>query len=178
MNNTIKLFITDIDGVWTDGSMYYDNQNNEFKRFSTYDSAGVLFLNQINIPTIILTGEENNIVKRRAEKLGIKQVYMGVKNKLEKVKEIVIKTDIKLSEIAYIGDDINDYALLKSVGLSAAPNNAPIYIKDIVDWTLPIKGGDGAFRYFVEKYLNETNQLNIIINKILSEKYNFNNFSQ
>ncbi len=178
MNNTIKLFITDIDGVWTDGSMYYDNQNNEFKRFSTYDSAGVLFLNQINIPTIILTGEENNIVKRRAEKLGIEQVYMGVKNKLEKVKEIVIKTDIKLSEIAYIGDDINDYALLKSVGLSAAPNNAPIYIKDIVDWALPIKGGDGAFRYFVEKYLNETNQLNIIINNILSEKYNFNNFSQ
>jgi YrbI family 3-deoxy-D-manno-octulosonate 8-phosphate phosphatase len=178
LSNSIKLFITDIDGVWTDGSMYYDNQNNEFKRFSTYDSAGVLFLNHINIPTIILTGEENNIVKRRAEKLGIKQVYMGVKNKLDKVEEIILKTDIKLSEIAYIGDDINDYVLLKSVGLSAAPINAPTYIKDIVDWVLPIKGGDGAFRSFVEKYLIETNQLSVVLNNILIEKYNFNNFSQ
>lgn len=176
--NKIKLFITDIDGVWTDGSMYYDNQNNEFKRFSTYDSAGVLLLNQINIPTIIITGEENNIVKRRAEKLGINQVYMGVKNKLEKVNELIKNKNIQLNEIAFIGDDINDYSLLKSVGLSATPINAPIYIKEIVDWVLPIKGGDGAYRYFVEKYLNEINQLNSIINIILNDKYNFNNFSQ
>jgi 3-deoxy-D-manno-octulosonate 8-phosphate phosphatase (KDO 8-P phosphatase) len=176
--NNIKLFITDIDGVWTDGSMYYDNQNNEFKRFSTYDSAGVLFLNEINIPTIIITGEDNNIVKRRAKKLGIDQVYMGIKNKLEKVNEIILNKNINLSEIAFIGDDINDYALLKSVGLSAAPINAPIYIKEIVNWVLPIKGGEGAYRYFVEKFLKETNQLNRVINTILNDKYNFNNFSQ
>lgn len=176
--NNIKIFITDIDGVWTDGSMYYDNQNNEFKRFSTYDSAGVLLLNQINIPTIIITGEDNNIVKRRAEKLGINQVYMGVKNKLEKVNDFIKNKNIQLNEIAFIGDDINDYSLLKSVGLSATPNNAPIYIKEIVDWVLPIRGGDGAYRYFVEKYLKETNQLNSIINNILNDKYNFNNFSQ
>lgn len=168
------MFVTDIDGVWTDGSMYYDNHNNEFKRFSTYDSAGVMFLNQINIPTVIITGEESNIVKRRAEKLGIDQVFMGVKNKLEKVKELIINKDIELCEIAYIGDDINDYALLKSVGLSATPSNAPSYIKDIVDWVLPIKGGDGAYRFFVEKYLKETNQLN----NILIEKYCFDDFPQ
>jgi len=176
--NNIKLFITDIDGVWTDGSMYYDNFNNEFKKFSTYDSAGVLLLNQINIPTIIITGENNNIVKRRAEKLGIDHVYMGIKNKLEKVKEIILNKNICFNEIAFIGDDFNDYALLKSVGLSAAPSNAPIYIKEIVNWSLPIKGGDGAYRYFVEKYLMETNQLDNIINSILSDKFIFNNFSQ
>ena len=178
LNKKIKLFITDIDGVWTDGSMYYDNFKNEFKRFTTYDSAGVLFLNHINISTIIITGEQNNIVKRRAKKLGIKKVFCGVKNKLQKVKELIKSEKIELSEIAYIGDDINDYALLKSVGLSATPNNAPKYIKDIVDWVLPVNGGDGAYRFFVEKYLKETGQLNNVIQEILTTQYNIDNFSQ
>ena len=75
----IKLFITDIDGVWTDGGMYYDQTGNEWKKFNTSDSAGVLFLKMLNIPVAIITGEDTEIVKRRSEKLKIDFLFMGVK---------------------------------------------------------------------------------------------------
>ena len=78
-----KLILTDIDGVWTDGGMYYDETGNEWKKFHTYDSAGVLFAHENNIPVGILTGEKTNIVQRRAEKLKIDFLFQGVKNKLE-----------------------------------------------------------------------------------------------
>ena len=67
----IKLILTDIDGVWTDGGMYYDQTGNEWKKFHTYDSAGVLFAHQLNIPVGIITGESTEIVRRRAEKLKV-----------------------------------------------------------------------------------------------------------
>lgn len=149
----IKLFITDIDGVWTDGGMYYDETGNEFKKFNTADSAGVLFLRLLNIPVAIITGETTAIVERRAKKLKIDHLFQGVTNKLECATALCRQLNLSLEQTAYIGDDINDIQLLKSVGLSAAPANAPQYIKDMVNWQLPVKGGDGAFRCFVERYL-------------------------
>lgn len=166
--NDIKLFITDIDGVWTDGGMYYDETGNEFKKFNTSDSAGVIFLSLLNIPVAIITGETTNLVKRRSEKLKINYLYMGVTNKLEVAKELCAALKISLDNVAYIGDDINDINLLKEVGLSATPENAPDYIKKLVDWPLQVKGGDGAFRNFVEKYLKEINLLDTAIEKFLS----------
>ena len=84
----IKLILTDIDGVWTDGGMYYDQTGNEWKKFHTYDSAGVLFAHQMNIPVGIITGETTEIVKRRAEKLKVDFLYQGVRNKVEVACEI------------------------------------------------------------------------------------------
>ena len=165
---SIKLFITDIDGVWTDGGMYYDETGNEWKKFNTADSAGVLFLRLLNIPVAIITGENTTIVKRRAEKLKITHLFMGVGNKLQVAQQLCSSLNISLSEVAYIGDDINDIELLKAVGLSAAPGNAPDYIKKIANWVVPVKGGDGAFRAFVEKYLSEVNLLESAIEKFLS----------
>ena len=75
----IKLFITDIDGVWTDGGMYYSNKENEFKKFNTRDAIGVNFLKSLDIPTAIITSENTNIVKKRAIKLGISDYFLGVK---------------------------------------------------------------------------------------------------
>ncbi|MDB4086300.1 HAD-IIIA family hydrolase [Flavobacteriaceae bacterium] len=167
MKNKIKLFITDIDGVWTDGSMYYDQKGNELKRFNTYDSAGVELLRKISIPTVIITGEKTEIVKKRAEKLKIKHVYQGVSNKLKIAQKLCDSLSICLEEVAFIGDDLNDYKLLKAVGLSACPSNATEKIKSIVDWKLNIKGGDGAYRFFVEKYLKEIEQLEDCINSII-----------
>ena len=145
-----KLVLSDIDGVWTDGGMYYDQTGNEWKKFNTYDSAGVLFLRKLNIPIGILTGENTQIVKNRIEKLGIEYLFMGVKNKLICAKELCKQIQIDLKEVAYIGDDINDVDLLRHVGISAAPANAPDYIKDIVKYRLTKKGGEGVFREFVE----------------------------
>lgn len=157
--NNIKLVITDIDGVWTDGGMYYDNTGNELKKFNTYDSAGVRFLDINNIPLVIITGEDTEIVKRRAFKLGIKYLKLGSKDKLSDAKNFLEELCIKSEETAYIGDDIIDVALLKYVGFSGCPNNSPQYVKNNCNWIGKKNGGDGAFREFVEHILSETGLL-------------------
>ena len=150
----IKLVLTDIDGVWTDGGMFYDGTGNEWKKFNTADSAGVLFLRDLKIPLAIITGEDTAIVKRRAEKLNIDYLFMGVNDKLAVTQELCHQLGLSLSEeVAYIGDDLNDVSLLKAVKISAAPNNAPEYIKKIAMWTLQKNGGEGVFREFVERLL-------------------------
>jgi len=149
-----KLVLTDIDGVWTDGGMYYDQLGNEWKKFHTYDSAGVLFCHQRNIPVGIVTGEETEIVKRRSEKLRIDFLFQGVTNKLETAKQLCKDLNINLNEVAFIGDDLNDIELLENVGFSATPSSAPIYIQNIASFTTKKRGGDGAFREFVEKILS------------------------
>lgn len=156
-----KLILTDIDGVWTDCGMYYDEKGNELKKFNTYDSAGVLFCKILKIPFGILTGENVKSVERRAKKLNADYLFLGAKNKLEIVKNLAKELCINLSDIAYIGDDINDYNLLKNVGLSAVPQSAPDYMKENVHWVLNKKGGDGVFREFVERILRENN-INVI----------------
>jgi 3-deoxy-D-manno-octulosonate 8-phosphate phosphatase (KDO 8-P phosphatase) len=152
--NQIKLVLTDIDGVWTDGGMYYDQTGNEWKKFNTYDSAGVLFCHKYNIPVGIITGEETEIVRRRAEKLKIDYLFQGIENKLEIANKLCEELKINLSEIAYIGDDINDIELLKVAGISACPNSAPQYIKNTVQYITHKNGGAGAFREFIEHILN------------------------
>jgi YrbI family 3-deoxy-D-manno-octulosonate 8-phosphate phosphatase len=164
----IKLFITDIDGVWTDGGMYYDNFDNEFKKFNTSDSAGVLYAKALNIPVAIITGEDTIIVKRRAEKLKIDYLFQGVKNKIVVAHQLVESLGISLADCAYIGDDINDIPLLKAVGFSASPANASVYIKDLVHYVTVAKGGDGAFREFVEHILRQNNLLEQVVAKVVS----------
>jgi 3-deoxy-D-glycero-D-galacto-nononate 9-phosphatase len=149
----IKLVLTDIDGVWTDGGMYYDQTGNEWKKFNTSDSAGVMFLHLLAIPVGIITGENTEIVRRRAVKLKIEHLYMGVQNKLKKAEEICRVMNIPLSDVAYVGDDLNDIALLKAVGVSAVPANAPQYVAEYAKMRLSTNGGDGAFREFVERIL-------------------------
>jgi len=149
-----KLILTDIDGVWTDGGMYYDQTGNEWKKFHTYDSAGVLFCKQHNIPVGIITGEETEIVKRRAEKLKVDYLYQGISDKLTVVKSICDDLGIGLQDVAYIGDDLNDVEVLKNVGFTASPANAPEYIKKLSNFVTKKSGGEGAFREFVERILS------------------------
>ena len=153
-----KLFITDIDGVWTDGGMYYDQTGNEWKKFNTYDSAGVLFCHRIGIVVAIITGEDTEIVRRRAEKLKIDYVFQGIKNKLSQATVLCEQLGINFSEVAFIGDDINDLSLLKVVGFSGAPSNAPEFVKNHVHFVTKKSGGEGAFREFVEIILNTNNK--------------------
>lgn len=159
-----KLVLTDIDGVWTDGGMYYDQSGNEWKKFNTSDSAGVLWCKKMKIPVGIITGEDTDIVKRRAEKLKISILHQGISDKLTVAKTICKELQISLNDVAYIGDDIGDLELLTNVGISAAPNNAPIYIKSKVDFVTEKAGGEGAFREFVETILGEE-----ILLKLLKE---------
>ncbi len=163
----IKLVLTDIDGVWTDGGMYYDQTGNEMKKFNTSDSASVVFLRLLDIPLGIITGENTQIVQRRAEKLKITRLFMGVMNKLEVAEKLCAEMQISLQEVAYIGDDLNDAILLQAVGFSAIPANAPSYMDKYSRLRLTKSGGNGAFREFVEILLEKENLLETAIEKYI-----------
>lgn len=154
-----QLVISDIDGVWTDGGMYYDESGNEWKKFNTSDSAGVLFLRLLNIPFAIISGENAVSVKNRAKKLNVKHCFLGVSNKMDVARQLCRDLNVSFMDIAFIGDDINDVPLLQSVGLSATPANAPDYIKSRVHLVTKKSGGEGAFREFVETFLQHHNLL-------------------
>lgn len=154
-----KLVITDIDGVWTDGGMYYDQSGNEWKKFNTSDSAGVVFLRLLQIPLAVITSENTEIVARRMKKLEVNLLFQGVKNKFAKAQELCTELRIQLLDVAFIGDDMNDINLLQSVGISGCPCNAPDYVKKHAKYCTKAAGGNGAFREFVEVILKENNLL-------------------
>ncbi|MCI7729004.1 MAG: HAD-IIIA family hydrolase [Bacteroidales bacterium] len=163
-NKLPKLFLTDIDGVWTDGGMYYDGTDVELKKFNTYDSAGVLFAHKMGIPVGIITGENTNIVKRRADKLKVDYCFLGCKNKLETAENLCNQLGITLNDVAYIGDDINDVKLLKKVRWAGVPVSAPEYIRQLATVQLTKRGGEGVFREFVESILGSEILSSIIEN--------------
>lgn len=169
MEKLPKLILTDIDGVWTDGGMYYDGTDVELKKFHTYDSAGVLFAHHLGIPVGILTGENTEIVRRRAKKLNVDYVYLGVKDKVEVAQTLCNELDIELKDVAYIGDDINDMLLLKCVGWAGVPASAPEYIKRLSSMPLTKKGGEGVFREFVESLLT-VDRIHQIVKEVILDK--------
>lgn len=168
MASKIRLFLTDIDGVWTDGGMYYDNLGNEWKKFNTSDSAGVLFAHAAGIQVAILTGEETEIVKRRAEKLKVDYLFQGVKDKLGTAENLCKKLGIGLDACAYIGDDLNDIRLLRAAGISACPGGSSSYVAENAQYVTKMKGGEGAFREFVEWVLEREGLWNGLVDKIIS----------
>jgi 3-deoxy-D-manno-octulosonate 8-phosphate phosphatase (KDO 8-P phosphatase) len=147
----IKLVITDSDGVLTDGGVYYSADGEMMKRFSIRDGMGIERLRKLaNIETAIVTGELSGSVKKRAEKLSITELHLGIKNKIETLKEISARLKLKPEQVAYIGDDTNDLEVMKNVGLSACPNDAISFVKKIADYVCDQKGGHGAFRELAE----------------------------
>ncbi|MEY8766340.1 MULTISPECIES: acylneuraminate cytidylyltransferase [Francisella] len=153
----IKLFLADVDGTLTDAGMYYGTNGEEFKKFNTHDGKGFELLRDAGIKTGIITSENTKIVENRAKKLKVDYLYQGLEHhgKLNIVKEICKKENISLSEVAYVGDDINCRELLASVGMAACPSSALKEIKNIPNiLKLSKKGGDGAVREFIEKILN------------------------
>lgn len=154
-NKNIRLILTDIDGVWTDGGMYYDQTGNEWKRFSTYDGRGVSLAHEHGIPVGIITGEDTKIVQRRGDKLNVDYIFQGVTNKLSVATHLCNELGINLSQVAYIGDDLADIELLKAVGFSAVPVGSPIEGLFFGNTVLTKHGGEGVFREFVETLLNK-----------------------
>lgn len=147
----IKLLITDCDGVLTDGGVYVSERGEEMKKFNLRDGMGVERLRKVcGIDTGIMTGENSPIVAKRAEKLQIKHLYLGVKDKKQRLMEILDLHNIQSDEIAYIGDDLNDHEVIGEVGLSASPADGISLIKERVDYICSLPGGAGAFSEFAE----------------------------
>ena len=165
----LRLVITDIDGVWTDGSMYYDERGTELKRFNTSDSAGVLFCRLNDIDVAILTGEQTEIVARRAKKLNVRHLYQGVTNKKETAQRLLETLGLTFAQTAFIGDDINDIPLLQAVGYAGTVPHAPDYVKRYATYVTHRDGGAGAFRDFVEHLLRQRGLLEQTIDKYLAQ---------
>ena len=154
----IRLFATDVDGVLTDGGMYYGENGEEQKKFNTIDGKGFELLRNRNIKTAILTSENTKIVSRRAEKLKIDYLFQGELKKLAAIKKLSLQLKIPLEEIAYVGDDVNDKELLENIGFAACPQNALQAIKNIPNiLILEKKGGEGAVREFIDQILELQN---------------------
>lgn len=150
----IKLLATDCDGVLTDAGMYYSADGDYLKKFNTKDGKGLSMLMDKGIIVAIITGENSEIVKRRAEKLGIKDVYLGCENKVAAMEELLLKYNLSFEEIAYIGDDINDLELLKKAGISFSVSDATDIVKQTVDYVTKNKGGYGAVREVADLILS------------------------
>lgn len=151
---SIKIFLSDVDGVLTDGGMYYTESGDEFKKFNCYDGMGMKLLQEKGYKVGIITSEDKQINRNRARKLKLDFDFHGIKDKLKFMQEFCINENFKLSEIAYIGDDINCFDLLSNVGVCACPKNAVSKIKNIPNIKLlNFSGGNGAFREFAEIYL-------------------------
>jgi 3-deoxy-D-manno-octulosonate 8-phosphate phosphatase (KDO 8-P phosphatase) len=147
----IKLLLTDVDGVLTDNGVYYSEQGELMKRFSIRDGMGVERLRKTcGIMTGIITGETSPSVIRRAEKLGIEELHLGVKDKLGRLGEIMERTQLEWGDIAYIGDDVNDMEVLQRVGIAGCPADGMAAVRRVVHYICETKGGYGAFREFAE----------------------------
>ena len=148
--NNIKLLVTDVDGVLTDCGMYYTEKGDELKKFHTRDGMAIKLFKDHGIPTAIITGENTKIVKHRAFKLGITEVYQGRTDKLNALEEIKRKHALHNFEIAYTGDDILDIPVLKKVGLSLCPADAVHAVKEVCDIVLKTPGGQSVIREVFE----------------------------
>jgi YrbI family 3-deoxy-D-manno-octulosonate 8-phosphate phosphatase len=154
LSKMIKLFLSDVDGVMTDAGMYYSEKGDELKRYCTYDGMGLKMLQAAGILTGIVTTEKVEMNRRRAAKLNLEFVSLGVVDKVAEAERIWAETGITPEETAYIGDDINCAPLLKRVGWAACPPNARAAVKAIPNITLlATPGGHGAVREFAELVL-------------------------
>lgn len=151
----IKLVITDVDGVLTDGGMYYTRSGDVMKRFFVRDGMGVTLLRKKNIPTLIITKEETEMTRQWAKRMKIAKLYEGIVQKETILDKICKEFKVNPEQIAYIADDVNDVALLKKVGLAAAPKDAITEVKKICHYKCKTNSGQGAFRELVDLILSK-----------------------
>ena len=154
----IKLLVLDVDGCMTDGKIIYDNNGLESKQFHVKDGLGITSWLKLGNEVAIITGRDSSIVANRAKELGIKHLYQGVKDKQARLKELVESLQIGLNEVAAIGDDLNDYHMLRLVGHSFTPANGVKEIQNIVTTVLSKNGGDGAVREMIDILVDKNKQ--------------------
>jgi len=151
----IKIILTDVDGVLTDGGRYYSDKGEILKKFHVRDGMGINILLRNGIKTIIVTKENSKITKKWAKEMNVTKVISNSLKKEEELSKICKEFGVSEKEVAYIGDDVNDMKLLERVGFSAVPNNANDLIKKHVDYICSKDGGKGAFREISDMIFKE-----------------------
>ncbi len=159
-----RLLVSDVDGVLTPAQVYYSERGEELKRFSLRDGMGTELLRHAGIETAFFSRENCQIALRRARKLALTHVWLGVQDKALKLPELLQGAGFRLDEVAYIGDDVNDTGamqLVEEVGLCAAPNDAVPAAANVAHKLTQCKGGEGAFREFADWILSLRQELQI-----------------
>jgi len=160
----IKLLVLDVDGTMTNGNLTFDANGLESKTFNVKDGMAIAsWTKKLNLKIAIITGRKSPIVQRRAEELGVQFIYQGVHNKDDVLQNILTQENLTFENVASIGDDLNDYKMLKKSALSFCPADAVDDIKNLVNVVCTKKGGDGAIREMVEYILKYENNEDAIL---------------
>ncbi len=149
--------IFDNDGVFTDGGLYYSNEKEIMRKFNAKDGIGIKILQQTGIKPVIITGKKSIALEKRAEVLQIDLLFEGVRNKMLKLRQLCDKLNVKLEEIIFLGDDLNDLHVLEKVGLPICVKSAPEELKNICSYVTKKDGGNGAVREAIEFILKKEN---------------------
>jgi 3-deoxy-D-manno-octulosonate 8-phosphate phosphatase (KDO 8-P phosphatase) len=151
----IRLIVSDVDGVWTDGRIIYAGERNELKEFNVRDGLAAKLAQRAGIIVALLTSRSSHALERRAKELGIHELHQGATNKLEATERLAHRLGVSFDQILYAGDDLPDLAPMTRAGISAAPSDAAPEVRGIATWKLSAAGGAGAFREIVERVLRE-----------------------
>ena len=151
--SNIKNFVFDVDGVFTDGSILVDSIGNELRVFNTRDGIAVKIATDKGYNFCVISGGRNEGVRERLNKLGVKNVFLGVEDKVQVFETYINENNLKINETMFMGDDIPDLKILKMVGLSCCPNDAANEVREIVDYISIKNGGDGCVRDIIEQIL-------------------------
>tara|TARA_Y100000816_G_scaffold238965_1_gene185246 strand:+ start:654 stop:1184 length:531 start_codon:yes stop_codon:yes gene_type:complete len=165
----IKMIISDIDGVWTDGTFYKGTDGQEFKKFNVNDGVGVAMARAAGYKIALISGRFSSATKYRAKELKIEDVYNGGLNKIHAYEELKTKYNIVDSEIAYVGDDLIDIPVMEKVGVPIAVANAIQDVKGISIYTTKVAGGFGAFREAISWLINGQGRMEEVI-ELMKEK--------
>lgn len=142
----IKLLTLDVDGVLTDGKLYFDHQGNEYKSFHAQDGHGIKLLRQTGVEVAVISGRKSSAVTLRMNNLGISHVYQGHEDKRAAFKDMLGKLNLGPRQVAYVGDDLLDLPVMVQVGLAVAVNDAVATVKAHAHWCTGRNGGQGAVR--------------------------------
>lgn len=162
----LKYLIIDVDGTMTDSGVYYDENGNELKRFSTKDGAGFFACREGGIKIIVITGRRCEATVRRMNEMKITELYQGVMEKVPFIKDYLKEHNITKDEIGYIGDDINDVPSMKLCGFVGCPKDSCKEVLELADYISPICGGHGAMRDVIEYIFRERGQWDKLVEKI------------
>lgn len=166
MFSKLKYLVLDVDGTLTDSGIYYDNNGNELKKFSTKDAVGISVARKLGIKILVITGRECAATTRRLEELHVDFIFQKVNDKFSFLNEFMIKNLIKKDEIGYIGDDLNDFAAMSLCGFIGCPKDSCKEIIDISNCISDVDGGHGAVRSIIEKMLQKEQLWDLNVKKI------------
>jgi 3-deoxy-D-manno-octulosonate 8-phosphate phosphatase (KDO 8-P phosphatase) len=166
----IRLIVSDVDGVWTDGRIIYTGAQRESKEFHVRDGLAVKLAQKVGIVVALVTSRRSEALERRARELGILELRQGAVSKLEETERLATKLGLDLHQVLYVGDDLPDLAPMSRVGISAAPADAAPEVVSAATWRLVSRGGEGAFRDLVERLLRERGDWEPLVKEFLSGK--------